>query len=156
MVQPKERRQAPTPFGSRQIWREYPEMLGQTKLQDELKKSLTDRWRAVPDAPFRQVVDMRADPPLASIFGSGHCRTDYGGIGGMDKRWRESKIQGYTGSAPRIGPAPVTGPMRYAFIQNMGPNSVPRGTAEADFDGGRATAYKPQRPVRPTLRASNG
>ena len=32
--------------------------------------------------------------------------------------------------------------LRYAFVQPMGPNSVPRDAGQADFDGGRATRYK--------------
>lgn len=43
----------------------------------------------------------------------------------------------------------ATGPLRYAFVQSMGTNSVPRGTACADFDGGRITQYKIRRPNSP-------
>ena len=195
MVQPREHLQGPSAVGARQVWMEDKEALGQTKLQDDLKATLKERWRQVPSAPFRMVPDMVADPPFASVFGPGKCRTDYGGIGGIEKGWRESKvgtapawhitclgacaalhrlaappacpdthlcarldrsqIQGYSSTAPKIGPAPVTGPLRYAFVQNMGPNSVPRGTALADFDGGRATAYKPRRPTGPNVTISS-
>lgn len=150
MVQPRERRQGPSPIGHPQVWFEPKGSLGQTKIQEGLKASLRETWREVPSQPFRQVGDITADPPLASVFGSGNCRTDYGRVGGMDRGWRESKIQGYTSAgAPRIGPAGLAGPLRYAFIQNMGPNSVPRGTALADFDGGRPTQYKTRRPNSP-------
>ena len=55
-----------------------------------------------------------------------------------------------SGTAPRIGPKPKTsGPLRYAFVQTMGPNSVPRGTSLADFDGGRVTQYQTRRPNSP-------
>ena len=65
-------------------------------------------------------------------------------------QWRESKISGYrTTAAPRIVKPTATGPLRYAFVQNMGTNSVPRGTACADFDGGRITQYKMRRPNSP-------
>ena len=47
-----------------------------------------------------------------------------------------------TSGAPRIGPKPKTSKLRYAFVQPMGPNSVPRDAGQADFDGGRATRYK--------------
>ena len=149
MVQPNEWTMAPTSFGGRQIWVENKDTFKQTKLQDEMKASLKERWRDVPSRPFRQVPDMLADPPLAFVFGPGKARTDYGKIGGMDRDWRESKIQGHKSFAPKIGPAPVTGPLRYAFIQNMGPNSVPRDSICSDFDGGRQTTYKPRRPVGP-------
>lgn len=151
MVQPREHLQGPSSQGARQVWMEEKDALGQTKLQDDLKATLRERWRQVPSAPFRMVPDMVADPPFASVFGPGNCRTDYGGIGGLETKWRESKIQGYGGTAPKLGPAPVAGPLRYAFVQNMGPNSVPRGTALADFDGGRSTAYKPRRPTGPNV-----
>ena len=49
------------------------ERLARTKVQDELKASLAERWRAMPK-PFRMTTDMMADPPLACNFGSGNCR----------------------------------------------------------------------------------
>lgn len=71
-------------------------------------------------------------------------------MGGCDLQWRESKIQGYQSSAaPRIAKPSAGGPLRYAFVQTMGTNSVPRGTACADFDGGRITQYKVRRPNSP-------
>lgn len=76
MLQPHERIQGPKPAGARQIWYEQPSELGRTKVQDELKASLAERWREVPKKPFRMTTDMMADPPLASNFGSGNCRTD--------------------------------------------------------------------------------
>ena len=76
MLQPHERIQGPKPAGARQIWYEPASELGRTKVQDELKASLAERWREVPKKPFRMTTDMMADPPLASNFGSGNCRTD--------------------------------------------------------------------------------
>ena len=71
-------------------------------------------------------------------------------MGGCDLQWRESKIQGYQSSAaPRMAKPSAGGPLRYAFVQTMGTNSVPRGTACADFDGGRITQYKVRRPNSP-------
>ena len=131
MVQPHERltgvlrKDAPP-----NVWTEHKASLGQTKLQEEMKASLRERYREVPKAPFRMVTDMLAEPcaapmggqtggkchtrgaflcllhpccsshrgvsprrrPLAANFGSGSCRTDYGGYGGVEAGWRESKI----------------------------------------------------------------
>ena len=187
MRQPGERIY-PQPAGGKQTWYESASGLAQTKVQDELKASLAERWRAMPKKPFRMTTDMMADPPLACNFGSGNCRTDCearrqpnrprtghppteqcstrttrrrsprarthpltdGAVGGCDLQWRESKIQGYQSSAaPRIAKPSAGGPLRYAFVQTMGTNSVPRGTACADFDGGRITQYKVRRPNSP-------
>lgn len=149
MRQPHER-VFPQPAGARQIWYEPASELGRTKVQDELKATLAERYREMPKKPFRMTTDMMADPPLACNFGSGNCRTDYGAVGGCDLDWRESKIQGYQSTAaPRIVKPTATGPLRYAFVQTMGTNSVPRGTACADFDGGRITQYKIRRPNSP-------
>lgn len=150
MVQPNERTMAPASFGGgHQLWVESKDAHKQTKLQDEMKASLRERWRDVPSQPFRQVADLRADPPLAFVFGPGRCRTDHGSVGGMDRDWRESKVQGQRSFAPKMGPKPATGPLRYAFVQSMGPNSVPRDSVCADFDGGRPSTYKPRRPAGP-------
>ena len=65
----------------------------------------------------------------------------------MDRQWKESKVQGYTTfSAPKIGPAPIKGALRYAFIQPLGPGSVPRDATMSDVDGGRITRYAVSRP----------
>ena len=62
-----------------------------------------------------------------------------------------SQVKGYTGGAPKLGPAPSAGHLRYAFIQTMGPNSVPRDSATADVDGGRITQYAVERPFNELL-----
>ncbi|KAL1495581.1 hypothetical protein AB1Y20_016942 [Prymnesium parvum] len=130
----------------KQTWHESAGSLRASKVQDELKRKLAERSRTLPKMPFRQVQDYRADPPLASVLGSATGHSDFGVLGGMDLQWRESKIQGYTGGAPRMGPPPKAGRLRYAFVQPMGPNSVPRDAAVADVDGGRITHYAVQRP----------
>ena len=76
MIQPHERRQGLTSAGAGQMWYEQQSELGRTKMQDELKASYRERWRKEPALPLRMVSDMMADPPLASNFGSGNCRTD--------------------------------------------------------------------------------
>ena len=63
MVQPHERltgvlrKDAPP-----NVWTEHKASLGQTKLQEEMKASLRERYREVPKAPFRMVTDMLAEP----------------------------------------------------------------------------------------------
>ena len=64
-------------------------------------------------------------------------------------------MQGYTGGAPKMGPTPKSGRLRYAYIQPMGPNSIPRDAAISDVDGGRITHYTVQRPVSEWL-STNG
>jgi hypothetical protein len=127
---------------------EFPGSQAHSKLQEQAQADRRAHWRPEASQPRRQVLDMRADPPLASTFGSLKPHTDYGVIGGMDNKWRESKI--YNGSGgPKIGkPTLKTDGLRYAFIQKTGVNSIPVGTAKADFEGGRKTAS-----VTPSTRA---
>ena len=145
MLQPNENtfhNSAPIP-SFRQVWHEDPNgALANTALQDDIKASMAARWRPAPSKPRRQMADFSAEPPFATNFG-GECRDDFGVVGGVDTRWVTSKVSGVTTSgAPRIGPKPKTSKLRYAFVQPMGPNSVPRDAGQADFDGGRATRYK--------------
>jgi len=126
-----------------QPWHRTQEQAHDTREQDSIKHSLHDRCRPDPLQPRRQVRDYRADPPLANVFGSAHAHSDFGTIGGLERNWRESKVSGYTSTAPKWGPS--TGAMRHAFVQKHGPNSVPSGASKANFDGGR-----------PDLRTSDG
>ena len=119
---------------------QFPSSHGPSKLQEQVQSDMRAHWRPEPSQPRRQVLDMRADPPLASTFGSLKPHTDYGVIGGMDTQWRESKIYNSSGG-PKIGkPTLKTDGLRYAFIQKTGNNSIPVGTAKADFNGGRKTS----------------
>jgi len=118
-----------------QPWHMTPTMAGETQGQEDVKQALRERWRPTPKLPKRQVGDMRADPPLATVFGSTQAHEDFGGIGGMDRGWRESKVQGHSTCGPNWGKS--TGALRYAFIQKTGPNSIPNGVAKVDFAGGR-------------------
>lgn len=110
-------------------------LVGDSTVQDEIKKTLAERWRPEPRLPHRQVADRRSDPPLANVFGSAQAHTDHGGIGGLDREWRESKVVSGNGG-PKFA-RPSTGPLRYAFIQPSGLNKIPHGTAKTDFNGGR-------------------
>ena len=198
-------------------WNEPSAVLHDTKAQSEVNKKLAERSRAPPSKPHRQTLDYRADPPFATVFGSANGHTDFGVVGGMDRRWSESKVcasvrvapphaafcgiapplpplphsllpspmapclhclligrvqtgypppltsatcscglppidrahqvQGYMGGAPKMGPTPKSGRLRYAYIQPMGPNSIPRDAAISDVDGGRITHYRVERPI---------
>jgi len=153
MLQPREPNlinSSPRPDLS-QSWHETTDTLHDTKVQNDINRKLSERSRGAPKMPFRQVNDYRADPPFASVFGSAIGHTDFGVVGGMDRQWRESKVQGYKGGAPKLGPPPRGGRLRYAFIQPMGPNSVPRDAAMADVDGGRITKYAVERPIADLL-----
>jgi len=134
-----------------QTWHEDADLLHDTKTQRELRAEPAARSRPPPRLPYRQTMDRQNDPPFASVFGSATSHTDFGVLGGMDRSWKESKVKGYTGGAPKLGPAPSAGHLRYAFIQTMGPNSVPRDSATADVDGGRITQYAVERPFNELL-----
>eukprot|EP00966_Prymnesium_polylepis_P030239 702807-Prymnesium_polylepis.2 len=98
--------------------------------------------------PRPQMKDMRSDPPFATNFGAGAAHSDHGrAVGGMDRRWRESKIEGISGGGPSFGPPPRSGPLRSAFIQNMGPDSVPRDAELSSFEGARRSIYTIDRPM---------
>jgi len=134
-----------------QSWHEAKHTLHDTKIQHDLNRKLAERSRNAPKMPFRQVDDFKADPPFASTFGSASGHTDFGVVGGMDRQWRESKVLGYKGGGTMLGPPPRGGRFRYAFVQPMGPNSVPRDAALADVDGGRITKYAVDRPLNEML-----
>jgi len=134
-----------------QSWHERAGTLSDTKVQLDLGRKLAERSRTAPKMPFRQVDDYKADPPFASTFGSAAGHTDFGVVGGMDREWRESKVHGFKGGGTKLGPPPRGGRFRYAFIQPMGPNSVPRDAALADADGGRITKYAVFRPLNEML-----
>jgi len=139
MLQPQEmsfHNAAPDPSVT-QPWHATVAQVGDTAVQDEIKKTLSERWRPEPKMPRRQVPDYRSDPPLANVFGSGTAHTDFGVIGGMDRAWRESKINGGSYGGTKFGTPLATGTLRYAFVQKTGPNSVPHGVSKAEFDGGR-------------------
>ena len=55
----------------------------------------------MPKLPRRQVGDMRVDPPLATVFGSTQAHSDFGGLGGIDRSWRESKVVPPLASPPQ-------------------------------------------------------
>jgi len=116
--------------------------------EDAAKTYYTDRGRTQSPTPLRQLADVYADPPLANVFGSLTCNDAFGQIGGVDRKWRESKV------APRstgtvFGPPPRTGPLRVAHVQPIGANSIPRTVPQhkSDFDGGRITMYAIDRPM---------
>ena len=70
----------------------------------------------------------------------------------MDREWRESKVQGYTSSAPKIRKPSIGRPLRYAFIQPHGVNSLPKGVDKVHFDG--CHAKDGSKSARATLRSS--
>lgn len=127
------------PFPDRpQPWIATTAQVTNCAIQDEIKRELRQSWRPEPRMPRRQVPDRMADPVLANVFGSGVARDDYGQTGGMDRQWQTSKVSGYhTSAAPKLGNGkpPSSGPLRYAFIQKGGANSIPRGTSKAEFHG---------------------
>lgn len=130
----------PTP-STAQPWHVAAMQVNDTAVQDDIKKTLRERWRPEPTLPRRQVSDFRSDPPLANVFGSGHSHNDHGVIGGMDREWRESKVTGGSSGGTKFGKS--TGPLRYAFIQKTGPNSIPHSVVKADFSGGRTDYSMP-------------
>ena len=97
------------------------------ELQDGAAKNYyTDRNRSPSRKPLRQLADACADPPLANVFGSLNSKHFLGSIGGIDREWRESKVVPSSGGATAFGPPPKMGPLRAAYVQPMGPNSIPR------------------------------
>mmetsp|Transcript_53161 Transcript_53161/g.119332 ORF Transcript_53161/g.119332 Transcript_53161/m.119332 type:complete len:307 (-) Transcript_53161:440-1360(-) len=153
MLQPKETN--PINSGVRpdfaRTWNEGQETLADTKTQRELIQELKTRQRPPPRMPLRQTMDKQSDPPFASVFGSVVSHTDFGVLGGMDTAWKESKVQGYQGGGITMGKPPQSGHLRYAFIQTMGPGSVPRDSIVADVDGGRITKFFVERPKGASL-----
>jgi len=137
MLQPKEpdfHNSGPRPH-TQQRWHMTEDQARDTREQDAIKQSLRERSRPDPKAPRRQTADFRSDPPNATVFGSGHAHSEFGKLGGLEGEWRESKVAGYKSTGPKMGPS--TGPLRYAFVQPKGPNSVPKGASKANFDGDR-------------------
>ena len=97
------------------------------ELQDGAEKHYyTDRNRSPSRKPLRQLADACADPPLANVFGSLNSKDFLGTIGGIDREWRESKVVPSSGGGTAFGPPPKSGPLRAAYVQPMGPNSIPR------------------------------
>ena len=135
-------------------WHYAPSQLGASKAQQEIRDACAASWRPQPSKPRRQVLDMRADPPCATVFGSSAAHTDFGVVGGMDREWRESKVQGYTSSAPKMRKPSVGRPLRYAFIQPHGVNSLPKGVDKVHFDG--CHAKDGSKSARATLRSTGG
>ena len=124
---------------------------GLVKQTDE-RERLRSRSRNVSETPFRNLADSMADPPHANVFGPLKSHADFGtvkSLGGLNKQWRESKVAMLSHTtAPWFGPPPrSTGKLRCAFVQHMGPNSVPRGAPHADMEGGRITHYAVDRPM---------
>ena len=103
------RREEVTP--SRMPWTEDcrgPSTYGM-EVQTQERDKLRDRSRAVTPAPFRNTVDIVADPPLANIFGPLKSHSDYGQVqklGGLNRAWRESKVGGITTTGTTFGPPP--------------------------------------------------
>jgi len=124
-----------------------------TIVQEEELTSLGVRGRKGRATPFRNLPDLMSDPPLANNFGSLKSHADYGTVkklGGLNRAWRESKVVGNDSVGTYFGPPPQSGKLRYAFIQHMGANSIPRCAPHADFEGGRITQYTVQRPGSPS------
>lgn len=79
------------------------------EIQNLERDKLRRRTRAVTAMPFRNAVDVVADPPLANIFGSLKSHADYGKVetlGGLNRSWRESKVGGFTTTGAYFGPPP--------------------------------------------------
>ena len=47
---------------------------------------------------------------------------------------------------PSFGPPPKAGKLRYAYLQTMGTNAIPRSAPHADLEGGKITVYRVDRP----------
>lgn len=76
------------------------------------------------DVRTRQADTLLNDPPFAAPFGSPGSRDSHGILGGTGLGWRENKVQDYGATAPAFGPPSSAGPLRSAFVQPQGPNSV--------------------------------
>ena len=81
-----------------------------TDLQLQERGRMDERCRNQPGTPYRNLPDVVADPPLANVFGPLKSHADYGTVqklGGINRAWRESKIQGSNTTAALIGPPHV-------------------------------------------------
>jgi len=123
-----------------------PSLFGD-RVQAAARRNAEERYRRIDAVPYRQLVDYMADPPLANVFGGLAVHDDFGATGGLNSSWRESKVVGNATVGARFGPPPKGGKLRYAHVQPMGINAVPRSAAHADVDGGRITKYKINRPL---------
>jgi len=135
---------------NKQPWSEAargPNLYGD-EVQARARGGAEARHRQIGPVPYRQLGDMAADPPVANVFGNLKSHEDFGYSGGLNSGWRESKVHGNSSVGTRFGPPANKGKLRYAYIQSMGPNSVPRGASHvADVDGGRITKYTIERPA---------